>query len=485
MANYVPTKCVFRSSKKEFFEQWQKDKELIDDNLYEYLEKSSKDLYEEYKIEDSPFTFDTDIELPPESIITTYENYTEAELWYSGKWGPAPQAAYCLAEILAQKAGINTIEVQIIFTICFAEELEYVLTTDPAFKDKILISLFSDDDTHLFDEIDKDIFKEDYGIKKFYNPNRFITPSEMLKIIKKIIKDNNLQGYENLGKDYKYKYTSTQRKYLGREPSDELLSLFDFQSRYNSDEQEITFNFLIYIDELPTKDPDFYHINSLKFAGAESYFQLGKKLYLGDDIEQNVEEAEKMFCKAVENGYDKFKIAEFYCEEDEEKACEWFKLSAQEGNAEAQYVLGVRYECGDGVEENAEESIKYYKLSAEQGYPEAKIELGFCYYYGVDGIEQDDEEAYKLIKEALNDGYDLDELLDQITDRSSDEDINQIIRNFEFLARFDYVDSTIANLYFNCAKYFDEDDAIVCYTYAAKYGHPEAHKKIEELKKKK
>ena len=480
MANYVPTKCVFRSCKKEFFEQWQKDKELIDDDLYNYLSNTSPELFNEYQIEDSSFTYESDSELPTESIITTYENYSEAELWISGAWYPAPEVAFCLAELLAQKAGIDTIDVQIIFTINFAEHPDYVLTTDATVKDKLLISL-SYADSHLFDEINN---FDDYSIKNFYDLNHFLEPSEMLRKIKKIIKDNNLQGYDNLGKDFKYKYTSTQKKYLGNEPSDVLRALFDFQSRYNGFKQIIRFDFLIYIDELPTKDPDFYHINSLKFAGAESYFQLGKKLYLGDDIEQNVEEAEKMFCKAVENGYDKFKIAEFYCEEDEEKACEWFKLSAQEGNAEAQYVLGVRYECGDGVEENAEESIKYYKLSAEQGYPEAKIELGFCYYYGVDGIEQDDEEAYKLIKEALNDGYDLDELLDQITDRSSDEDINQIIRNFEFLARFDYVDSTIANLYFNCAKYFDEDDAIICYTYAAKYGHPEAQKKLEELKKK-
>ena len=42
----------------------------------------------------------------------------------------------------------------------------------------------------------------------------------------------------------------------------------------------------------------------------------------------------------------------------------------------------------------------------------------------------------------------------------------------------------IPNLYFDKAENSDDDFAIICYTYAAKYGHPEAQKIIEELKKK-
>lgn len=43
------------------------------------------------------------------------------------------------------------------------------------------------------------------------------------------------------------------------------------------------------------------------------------------------------------------------------------KNKAEQGNAEAQYSLGVCYRCGDGVEKNLEEAIKWYKKAAEQG----------------------------------------------------------------------------------------------------------------------
>lgn len=479
MANYVPTKCVFRSCKKEFFEQWQKDKELIDDDLYNYLSNTSPELFNEYQIEDSSFTYESDSELPTESIITTYENYSEAELWISGAWYPAPEVAFCLAELLAQKAGIDTIDVQIIFTINFAEHPDYVLTTDAAVKDKLLISL-SYADSHLFDEINN---FDDYSIKNFYDLNHFLEPSEMLRKIKKIIKDNNLQGYDNLGKDFKYKYTSTQKKYLGNEPSDVLRALFDFQSRYNGFKQIIRFDFLIYCHDIPTKYPDLYTTSALKFGSAESYFHLGQRLYNGEDIEENKEKAEQMFCKAAENGYDKYEIAEFYYDaEDEEKIIKWCELSAQEGNPKAQYLLGVCYYWGNFIEENEEKAIEYYKLSSAQGYPDAQIELGMCYLLGI-VVEKDENKALHLVTEALDNGYDSVSFYYKIWYNEKNS-INEIIREYEFLAKLDYQDSVIAELFYNAACNLNERDAAICYTYALKYGHPEAQKKLNELKKK-
>lgn len=49
------------------------------------------------------------------------------------------------------------------------------------------------------------------------------------------------------------------------------------------------------------------------------------------------------------------------------------KNKAEQGNAEAQYSLGVCYRCGDGVEKNLEEAIKWYRKAAEQGYAKAII----------------------------------------------------------------------------------------------------------------
>lgn len=68
------------------------------------------------------------------------------------------------------------------------------------------------------------------------------------------------------------------------------------------------------------------------------------------------------------------------------------KNKAEQGNAEAQYSLGVCYRCGDGVEKNLEEAIKWYRKAAEQGYARAQHNLGICYYNG-DGVIQNNVKA--------------------------------------------------------------------------------------------
>ena len=57
----------------------------------------------------------------------------------------------------------------------------------------------------------------------------------------------------------------------------------------------------------------------------------------------------------------------YHIEESSETAFKWFLLSAELGNASAQYNLGWMYEYGNGVEQSYEEAVKWYKRSAEQG----------------------------------------------------------------------------------------------------------------------
>jgi TPR repeat protein len=43
------------------------------------------------------------------------------------------------------------------------------------------------------------------------------------------------------------------------------------------------------------------------------------------------------------------------------------KLSADQGNADAQNMYGTHLETGSGVPQNATKATEYYKLSADQG----------------------------------------------------------------------------------------------------------------------
>ena len=65
-----------------------------------------------------------------------------------------------------------------------------------------------------------------------------------------------------------------------------------------------------------------------------------------------------------------------------EEAVKWLSKGAEQGNAEAQCILGVCYYAGRGVLQDYDEAVKWFRLSAEQGdslAKEALKELGESY----------------------------------------------------------------------------------------------------------
>lgn len=51
---------------------------------------------------------------------------------------------------------------------------------------------------------------------------------------------------------------------------------------------------------------------------------------------------------------------------------ERYRLAAKNGNAGAQYNLGLCYERGNGVTKNLEQAVYWYRKAAAQGHPKAK-----------------------------------------------------------------------------------------------------------------
>lgn len=79
---------------------------------------------------------------------------------------------------------------------------------------------------------------------------------------------------------------------------------------------------------------------------------------------------------------------------------------AENGHPEAQYYLAQRYhEKTDGdPEKNLEIAAKWYKKSAEQGYAEAQYSIGNFYWHG-QGVEKDLDEGVKWLKKAADQGH--------------------------------------------------------------------------------
>jgi len=75
---------------------------------------------------------------------------------------------------------------------------------------------------------------------------------------------------------------------------------------------------------------------------------------------------------------------------------------AQDGNAEAQTLLGAMYWQGEGVPRDHKEAARLYLLAAEQGYARAQNDLGFMYGFGEGIPPHDDVQAYKWISLAID-----------------------------------------------------------------------------------
>ena len=58
------------------------------------------------------------------------------------------------------------------------------------------------------------------------------------------------------------------------------------------------------------------------------------------------------------------------------EAVKWYRLAAEQGNATAQYFLGMKYDIGQGIPQSDTEALKWYRLAAERGYAPAQNNLG-------------------------------------------------------------------------------------------------------------
>ena len=77
---------------------------------------------------------------------------------------------------------------------------------------------------------------------------------------------------------------------------------------------------------------------------------------------------------------------------------------AEQGDADAQFILGYMYNKGEGVAENDAEAVKWYRKAADQGYAEAQNNLGAMYDKGY-GVAENDAEAAKWYRKAADQGH--------------------------------------------------------------------------------
>jgi TPR repeat protein len=77
---------------------------------------------------------------------------------------------------------------------------------------------------------------------------------------------------------------------------------------------------------------------------------------------------------------------------------------AEEGNAKAQYSIGLMYMAGENVPVNNSEAARWYRAAADQGHADAQFSIGFMYTNGA-GVPKNDTEAVKWYSLASMQGH--------------------------------------------------------------------------------
>jgi len=86
-----------------------------------------------------------------------------------------------------------------------------------------------------------------------------------------------------------------------------------------------------------------------------------------------------------------------------QEAVKWYYRAAEQGFGYAQHNLGTMYERGTGVPQNYQEAVKWYYRAAEQGLSAAQHNLGLMYERGT-GVPQNYQEAVKWYYKAAEQG---------------------------------------------------------------------------------
>lgn len=89
---------------------------------------------------------------------------------------------------------------------------------------------------------------------------------------------------------------------------------------------------------------------------------------------------------------------------DDQQAVAWYRRAAVQGHAMAQSSLGFMYLMGNGVARNDVKATDWFRKAAEQGDAAAQYNLGHAYWDGR-GVPQDDKLAEQWIRMAAAQEY--------------------------------------------------------------------------------
>ena len=138
----------------------------------------------------------------------------------------------------------------------------------------------------------------------------------------------------------------------------------------------------------------------------KALYLLGKAYMEGQGVSKNFKMAEDYLQKSANLGCLEANVAlqEYYLsngmDENPDKAIQYIRLKAEEGDPVAQVNFGKCFFEGKGVKKDLETAFAWFEKSAKQDCPEGLYMLGLCYYQGW-GVSADPTKASPLFKKAV------------------------------------------------------------------------------------
>ena len=118
-------------------------------------------------------------------------------------------------------------------------------------------------------------------------------------------------------------------------------------------------------------------------------------------VETKISVHDRLFAAANEGDAEaQFKLAIRFYEgngvaQDTSQALFWLKKAAKGGFVPANYSIGFLYEFGEGIEQDLEQAIRWYRVAADMSFGPAQSRLGDFYFFGESGqIESSFEKAF-------------------------------------------------------------------------------------------
>lgn len=130
------------------------------------------------------------------------------------------------------------------------------------------------------------------------------------------------------------------------------------------------------IEEIAESDTNSEHYD------AWSQNNLGDLYYYGDSVDVDYQKAADWYRKAAEQGnaVGQCNLGFMYTNgygapKDYEKAADWYRKAAEQGNADGQNNLATMYENGYGVAKDNQQAEQWYRKAVEQGHYGAQESL--------------------------------------------------------------------------------------------------------------